>query len=60
MNDIIGTGTLCESLLMVEAQKGGIIFPNKKSSAYVKFSLHRLLLLMIDIILGSMSFMVNI
>lgn len=27
-----GTGTLCESLLMVEAQRGNIIFPNKKQS----------------------------
>lgn len=30
-----GTGTLCESLLMVKAQSAEIIFPNKQSSKYV-------------------------
>eukprot|EP00975_Prorocentrum_lima_P049980 10465772-Prorocentrum_lima.AAC.1 len=32
-----GSGTLCESLLMVEAYKGGILCPNKQKDADMKF-----------------------
>lgn len=32
-----GTGTLCEALLMVEAHKVDVIFPNKKGNEFGKF-----------------------
>ena len=32
-----GTGTLCEALLMVEAHKVDVIFPNKKGAEFGKF-----------------------
>lgn len=32
-----GSGTLCEELLMAQAFRGGIIFPNKQVSTFENF-----------------------